>query len=148
MLSKNLVQNKWIKTNHKSCVWTFKDLCTLRSIFPNSRVTLRFFNNLNTLLWKYLQYYTLFFSISIAFRHNILSCLAHYWTLILSENFWLDWIFDSTLLLLAIVPKCKIHAVPSLVDLIGKWDSSWFGPKSENADLISIITHTHTELTQ
>ena len=37
--------------------------------------------------------------------------------------------------LLAIVPKFMQY-----FDLIGKWDSSWFGfcPKSENADLISV----------
>ena len=99
----------------------------------------RFFSTTYFLLPNFFLYFPFLIS-----RHNVLSCLAHYWTLILSENFWLDWIFDSTLLLLAIVPKCKIHAVPSLVDLIGKWDSSWFGPKSENADLISVITHTHT----
>ena len=66
------------------------------------------FSVLHTLLPNFFLYFPFLIS-----RHNVLSCLAHYWTLILSENFWLDWIFDSTLLLLAIVPKCKIHAVPS-----------------------------------
>ena len=47
--------------------------------------------------------------------------------------FWIEWKIDWIILPLG---HCSpIHAV--LRDLIGKWDSSWFGPKSENADLIS-----------
>ena len=79
---------------------------------------------------------------------NVVSCLAHYyWTLILSENFWLTEFLIALHCSWPLFQNVKFMQFP-LVDLIGKWDSSWFGPKSENADLISVITHTHTELTQ
>ena len=52
--------------------------------------------------------------------------------------FWIEWKIDWIILPLG---HCSpIHAV--LRDLIGKWDSSWFGPKSENADLISELQLT------
>ena len=42
------------------------------------------FSVLHTLLPNFFLYFPFLIS-----RHNVLSCLAHYWTLILSENFWL-----------------------------------------------------------
>ena len=78
---------------------------------------------------------------------NVVSCLAHYyWTLILSENFWLTEFLIALHCSWPLFQNVKFMQFPlllSIVDLIGKWDSSWFGPKSENADLISVITHTH-----
>ena len=81
---------------------------------------------------------------------NVVSCLAHYyWTLILSENFWLTEFLIALHCSWPLFQNVKFMQFPlllSIVDLIGKWDSSWFGPKSENADLISVITHTHKPL--
>ena len=93
----------------------------------------------------YFPIFFLYFPFLIS-RHNVLSCLAHYWTLILSENFWLTEFLIALHCSWPLFQNVKFMQFP-LVDLIGKWDSSWFGPKSENADLISVITHTHTQLT-
>ena len=98
-------------------------------------------------LLQVFQYYILYFPFFLYFpflisRHNVLSCLAHYWTLILSENFWLTEFLIALHCSWPLFQNVKFMQFP-LVDLIGKWDSSWFGPKSENADLISVITHTH-----
>ena len=98
----------------------------------------RFFSTTYFLLPNFFLYFPFLIS-----RHNVLSCLAHYWTLILSENFWLTEFLIALHCSWPLFQNVKFMQFP-LVDLIGKWDSSWFGPKSENADLISVITHTHT----